>query len=49
MVCAVNPSEGGIKIRLKEFRGKEPVFVIGSAAVENEVLIIGPQSFAVFA
>lgn len=49
MVCAVNPSEGGIKIRLKEFRGKEPVFVIGRAVVENEVLIIGPQSFAVFA
>jgi maltose alpha-D-glucosyltransferase/alpha-amylase len=49
MVCAVNPSEGGIKIRLKKFRGKEPVFVIGRAVVENEVLIIGPQSFAVFA
>ena len=47
LLCAVNPSGGGIKIRLGEVRGREPVFVIGRAAVENEVLIIGPQSFAV--
>jgi maltose alpha-D-glucosyltransferase/alpha-amylase len=48
LLCAVNPSMGGIKLRLKEIRGKEPVYVIGRAAAENEVLIIGPQSFAVF-
>jgi len=48
LLCVVNPSMGGIKIRLKEMKGREPLYVIGRAVVENDALIIGPQSFAVF-
>lgn len=48
LLCAINPSRSGIRIRLKEVRGRKTVYAIGSASIENEVLIIGPQSFAVF-
>ena len=48
LLCAVNPSHNGIRIRLKEVRGRKTVYAIGSASIENEILIIGPQSFAVF-
>ena len=48
LLLAVNPSKGGLKVRLDEIRGRKPVYVIGSAVIENDVLIIGSQSFAVF-
>ena len=47
LICAVNPAGAQAELPLKLKEGTRPLFVIGSAEVRGEDLILGDQSFAV--
>ena len=47
LVCAVNPAGASAELPLKLSSDARPLFVIGTAQVQDGTLVLGPQSFAV--